>query len=63
MEGHRFFDLARHGLSIPNPPIPAGFARFNDGASPLTFGDYRYALPIPNAEINANSNMVQNSGY
>ena len=63
MEGHRFFDLARHGMSIPNPSIPVGFARFNDGASPLTFGDYRFALPIPDAEINANSNMVQNSGY
>ena len=63
MEGHRFFDLARHGLSIPNPPIPAGNARFNNNTSPLTFGDYRFALPIPNAEMNANSNMVQNSGY
>ncbi len=63
MEGHRMFDLARHGLAIPNPPIPAGLQRFNNGASPLSFGDFKFALPIPNAEINANPNMVQNSGY
>jgi hypothetical protein len=62
-EGHRFFDLARHGLSIPNPPIPAGFARFNSNSSALSFGDFRFALPIPDSELNANSNMVQNSGY
>lgn len=63
MEGHRFFDLARHGLSIPNPPIPSGFARFNDNSGELQYGDYRFALPIPNAEMNANPNMVQNSNY
>jgi len=65
-EGHRFFDLARHGLDIPNPPIRAGVGaglRFNDNNGALEFGDYRFALPIPNAEINANPNMVQNEGY
>lgn len=62
MEGHRLYDLARNGLDIPNPATPAGFVRFNDGDD-LPFGDYRYALPIPNAEMNANPNMVQNSGY
>jgi len=60
MEGHRLFDLARNGKnialfgSIRNVP---GFA------TSLPFGNYRFALPIPQAEMDANSNMVQNSGY
>ncbi len=62
LEGQRLFDLARHEMDIPNPPTPAGFARFNDGQD-MPFGDYRYALPIPNAEMNANPNMRQNEGY
>ncbi len=62
MEGHRFFDLARNGLDIPNVFVPARGRNFNDG-NDLPFGDYRYALPVPNAEMNANPNMVQNEGY
>lgn len=65
-EGHRFFDLARHGLDIPNVPLRTGVGaglRFNNNAEPLQFGDYRFALPIPNAEMNANPNMVQNLNY
>lgn len=64
MEGHRFFDLARHGLAIQNVPIRVGGGlRFNNNASPIPFGDHRFALPIPNAEINANPNMTQNLNY
>jgi hypothetical protein len=66
MEGHRLFDLARHQLDIPNPPIRPGIGggnRFNQNVDPVSFGDHRYALPIPNAEMNANPNMVQNTGY
>lgn len=64
MEGHRFFDLARHGQAIQNVPIRVGGGlRFNNNASPIPFGDHRFALPIPNAEINANSNMTQNLNY
>jgi starch-binding outer membrane protein, SusD/RagB family len=62
MEGHRLFDLARHGLDVTNVFIPARGRNFNDG-NDITFGDYRYSLPIPNAEMNANPNMVQNEGY
>ncbi|MCC5942167.1 MAG: RagB/SusD family nutrient uptake outer membrane protein [Balneolaceae bacterium] len=62
LEGQRLFDLARHEMDVPNPPTPSGFSRFNNGED-LPFGDYRYALPIPNAEMNANGNMVQNQGY
>lgn len=62
MEGHRFYDLARNGLDIPNVALPTRGVNFNNG-NDLPYGDYRYALPIPNAEINANSNMEQNEGY
>jgi starch-binding outer membrane protein, SusD/RagB family len=60
MEGHRFFDLARNGKSIPL----FGTIRAVPGfATSLPYGNYRFALPIPQAEIDANSNMVQNTGY
>lgn len=62
MEGHRLYDLARHGRDIRNVTIPENFNRFND-ENDLPFGDYRFALPIPRAEINANPNMTQNQGY
>lgn len=62
MEGQRLFDLARHGLDVRNVDIPSGYNRFNNGED-LPYGDYRYALPIPNAELNANGNMDQNVGY
>lgn len=57
-EGFRFFDLKRNGLSVQ---------RNASDASPdwqtLAAGNYRFVLPIPNLEINANPNMVQNPGY
>lgn len=62
MEGHRFFDLARHGMDIPNVTVPSRGNNFN-GGDDLPYGDYRYALPIPQAEIDANSSMVQNPEY
>lgn len=62
MEGHRFFDLARHGLDIPNVPVPARAETYDDSGD-IPFGDFRYALPVPNNEMNANPNMDQNEGY
>jgi len=29
----------------------------------LSAGNYRFVLPIPNSELLANENMVQNDGY
>lgn len=55
MEGHRLYDLARTGRDIP--------AVAGDGSGPISYGDYRFALPIPDAEIRANSNVTQNKGY
>lgn len=59
MEGFRYFDLMRNGMDIQKTdPILQTFA-----GSSIPFGDQRLAFPIPEAEINANSNMVQNTGY
>src|SRR5699024_7914986 len=57
MEGHRFYDLARTGRDITS----GGDVGLQD--EPIPYGDYRYALPIPDREVNANSNMEQNEGY
>lgn len=56
-EGFRFDDLARHGRSIPvlDPNVQT-----HGGPE---FGSFRYALPIPEREINANQNSTQNFGY
>lgn len=56
-EGHELFDLARTQRSLVRVDY--------DGAvnQNIPFPDYRWAMPIPQAEIDANENMVQNPGY
>lgn len=58
-EGFRFFDLKRRGLPINR--------LINDVQSTswqnLAAGDYHFALPIPQDEILANPNAVQNPNY
>jgi hypothetical protein len=58
-EGHRFWDLKRRGLPVErlasDAPTPAG--------TTLPAGNFRFVLPIPDAEMKANSLMVQNPGY
>jgi hypothetical protein len=56
-EGFRFFDLARNGLPIEK------FSDLQNIVETVPAGDYRYALPIPIVEMDANSNMTQNTGY
>lgn len=56
-EGHRFFDLARWNDDIVRPEGT------NSSMKKLEYPDYRYALPIPQVEMDANSAMVQNEGY
>ena len=56
-EGFRFDDLARTHNDIP---LVAPLLQTHGGPA---YGSYNYAFPIPVAEINANSNMVQNNGY
>lgn len=64
-EGHRFFDLKRRGL----PVLRSAFGDIIDGSGTpaevlvLPAGDFRFQLPIPTGEVNANSNLVQNPGY
>ncbi len=58
-EGHRFWDLKRRNLPVErlasDAPTPAG--------TTLPAGNFRFLLPIPNTEIQANKLMVQNPGY
>ncbi|MFV1451220.1 RagB/SusD family nutrient uptake outer membrane protein [Maribacter sp. HS] len=64
-EGHRFFDLKRRS----EPVVRSTMGDIIDGSgTPPDFptidaDNFRFQLPIPIAEINANQNMVQNPGY
>lgn len=59
-EGHRFFDARRRNLAItrltidlPQPNAPTS----------LPAGNFRFLLPIPNSEVQANPLIQQNPGY
>ena len=56
-EGHQLFDLARTKRALTRNDY--GGAVNKD----IPFPDYRWAMPIPKAELDANANMVQNDGY
>lgn len=56
-EGHRFHDLVRTGSGILKVSPQQNFL------ATIPYGDYRLAWPIPKAEMDANSNMVQNKNY
>ncbi|WP_224491476.1 RagB/SusD family nutrient uptake outer membrane protein [Robertkochia flava] len=56
-EGFRFDDLMRTGMDIEKYSLQQNFA------ATIPYGDFRLAFPVPTAELNANSNMVQNDGY
>ena len=58
-EGHRFWDLRRKGLPVERLATDAPLAN----AAVLPAGNFRFVLPIPNAEIQANPLIVQNPGY
>jgi len=64
-EGHRFFDLKRRGEAVERSNN--GDIQDGSGTPPefltLPAGDFKFQLPIPIDEINANPNMNQNSGY
>lgn len=61
-EGHRYFDLGRHGLDIPFVTVSNAGNNFNLG-SDIPFGDEMFVLPIPQNEMDANSSMEQNPFY
>ncbi|WP_324025465.1 RagB/SusD family nutrient uptake outer membrane protein [Maribacter sp. BPC-D8] len=64
-EGHRFFDLKRRGEPVMRSTM--GDIIDGTGTPPdfptLDADNFRFQLPIPISEINANQNMVQNPGY
>lgn len=57
-EGFRFFDLKRNGLPVQRLASDA-----NPEWAELPANSFRFVLPIPRDEINANPNVVQNNGY
>ncbi len=63
-EGHRFLDLKRLGTEV-NKTIERNIVDDVLPSLPLSIpvGDFRYTLPIPQAEVNANPTIQQNPGY
>ena len=58
-EGHRFWDLKRKGLAVVRNASDAP----NTNSVTLPAGDFRFLLPIPNSEVQANPIIQQNPGY
>lgn len=58
-EGHRFWDLKRRGLPVTRIPADAP----NASSATLPANDYRFLLPIPLTEMQANRLMEQNPEY
>lgn len=58
-EGHRMWDLRRKGLPVQRLPSDAP----NAASVTLPGGNFRFVLPIPDAEIKANPLLEQNPGY
>ncbi len=58
-EGHRFWDLKRRNLPVSRLAADAP----NANSQTLAAGSFRFLLPIPNPEINANPLIQQNPGY
>lgn len=56
LEGHRWFDIAREGLSVNR-------FDFNSNVGVLNAGNFRFVFPVPQNELLANALMVQNPGY
>jgi len=59
-EGHRYFDMRRQGLTISRSETDCEAAA---GACSLPSDDFKWIMPIPQAELFANENMTQNTGY
>ncbi|MEO8110898.1 MAG: RagB/SusD family nutrient uptake outer membrane protein [Ginsengibacter sp.] len=58
-EGFRFFDLKRRGLPVNRFASDVQSTNWQN----LPANDYHFTLPIPQDEILANPNAVQNPGY
>ncbi|WP_278351559.1 RagB/SusD family nutrient uptake outer membrane protein [Chryseobacterium gleum] len=64
LEGHRYLDLKRMGVAA-GVGVDRDVYDDDNKTLPLTLpaSDYRFTLPIPLDEINANPNIQQNPGY
>ena len=58
-EGHRFWDLKRRNLPVQRIGTDAPTST---GAT-LAAGNFRFVIPIPEIEMQANNLMIQNPGY
>ncbi len=58
-EGNQLWDLSRTGRSLDRDEAETQIS----GDVDIPFPDYRWAMPIPFYELDANSNMEQNPGY
>lgn len=58
-EGHRFWDLKRRNLPVSRDAADAPTAT----GTTLPAGNFRFVLPIPNSEVQANPKIQQNPGY
>lgn len=59
-EGHRYFDLKRAGLGVQRIAEDIDGATTSDN---LPANSHLFVFPIPQAEMFANENMIQNAGY
>ena len=61
LEGHRLYDVLRQGIEITRK----GGNHFLNATDLVTvnWNDYRTIMPIPQAEIDANTNIQQNPEY
>ncbi len=62
-EGHRWFDLKRWKQGFKRTPQDHTNNIVGHNTLEVTPDNYRWLLPIPEAEINANKNIVNNPGY
>ena len=58
-EGNLLWDLSRTGRSLDRDNEDGKI----QGDVDIAFPDYRWALPVPIVEMEANENMVQNPDY
>lgn len=58
-EGSRLFDLKRNNLDVSRGATDVTSASWQT----MTAGNFRFVFPIPQYEILANPNMIQNPGY
>lgn len=57
-EGHYLWDLGRWGKGVERTDFTAG-----DQYKNIPFPSYKWALPLPQRELNINPNLVQNPEY